>query len=131
MRTTKWCIVFVALLSVSATAADAGVGTLSNVVVGEVAIISVPVGTPPQIHKPGNLSISIQGGFQPPAGVSCSDTNFLTTLAGVDTDGSMLQLLIAAVTSGQKVNLGITDDPQYNAFPGLCSLMFVSLQKKP
>jgi hypothetical protein len=130
MRTVKWCIVLMALLSVSATAATAGTGTLLNVKLEEVTIVPQPVGTPPQIQKPGNMQVKIQGGFKPPSGVSCEGT-YITTLAGADPDRLMFQLLITAAANGLPVHLGITDDPQYNAFPGNCSLMFVSLLKKP
>jgi|SRR5215213_7485835 len=130
MKTVKWCIVLAGLLSVSATSATAGVGVVLNAAVASVTSLPLPFGQGALIHKPGNMEIVVQGGFTLPEGVTC-DTLFITTLASVDPDKSMFQLLTAAITNGQRVNLGITDDPQYTAFTGRCSLVFVTLIKKP
>jgi hypothetical protein len=129
MRTVRWCIFFAALLCVSATVATAGVGIIGPV--GLEAVTAIPLGfqgSTPQ--KPGDMEIITQGSFTLPPGVTC-DTRIITTLASADPDRSMFQLLIAAVTNGQPVELAITDDPRFTAFSGRCSLVYVTLHKKP
>lgn len=128
MRAIKWCIVFMALLSVSATAAIAGTAIISYVFVDAVDVVPLPL--PPLAHKPGTMEVTIQGGFTLPAGsgMTC-DTHTVSTLPTVDPDRSMLKLLLFAVTNRQRISMGITDDPQYQAYPNRCSLMYVELEK--
>jgi hypothetical protein len=82
-------------------------------------------------HLPGNLEIKVKDGFTLPAGASCTDRVYLTTLKSVDADKRMMALLLAAQTTKQQVALIITDDPAYTAFAGRCSIAAVTLTQTP
>ncbi len=77
-------------------------------------------------HKAGNLEIKIQGGFAQPSGMVCSNL-YITTLKSVDADRRLFSLVSLAKISKLPVYLMITDDPQYLAYPGRCSLVWVEL----
>ena len=101
----------------------AGEVNIYPVYIQDVSVIALPSGG----HLAGNLEVRVKGGFTVPAGMSC-DGNWITTLKSVDADKRLLALLSLAQTSKQPVHLRITDDPAYTAFPGRCSLVWVSLQ---
>jgi hypothetical protein len=105
------------------TAGVAGVGDIYPVYIQDVGVVALPSGG----HLAGNLEVRIKGGFAVPAGVSC-DGNWITTLKSVDADKRLFALLSLAQTTKQPVALRITDDPTYTAWPGRCSLVWVSLQ---
>ena len=77
-------------------------------------------------HLAGNMEIKIKNGFTLPSGVKC-DTNYITTKKEVDPDRAMLSLLRDAMTSQRTIELIITDDQAYTAYPGRCSLIAVNL----
>ena len=129
MRTVTLCLFFTTALGLSTPAVHAGQGMIGPVVVERVT--SIVLGNTDSLNQtPGNLEINIDGGFTLPQGVTC-DQHVITTLRGADPDRTMFQALLAAVTTGQRVLLGITDNPLQNAFEGRCSLLYVSLLKKP
>lgn len=78
-------------------------------------------------HIAGNLEIKIKDGFVIPAGATCTDRFYITTLKSVDADKRMLALLLAAQTTKQPVLLYITDDPTLTAAASRCSLGIVTL----
>lgn len=88
-----------------------------------VTVIQVPLSG----HLVGNLELKIAGGFTLPAGASCVDRTYITTLKSVDADKRMFALLLTAQTTKQHVTLIVTDDPAYTAFNGRCSLAAVIL----
>lgn len=91
--------------------------------VEDISVLQLPVGS----HVAGNMEVKIKGGFVLPANAGCSDRVYITTLKTVDADKRMYALLMAAQTSRQKVTLWLTDDPNYTAFPGRCSLYGASM----
>lgn len=101
----------------------AGEGDIYPVYIQDVSVIALPSGG----HLAGNLEVRIKGGFTVPPSVSC-DGNWITTLKSVDADKRLFALLSLAQTTKQPVGLRITDDPAYTAWPGRCSLVWVSLQ---
>lgn len=101
----------------------AGEGNIYSVYIQDVGVVALPSGG----HLAGNLEVRIKGGFTVPSGVSC-DSNWITTLKSVDADKRLFTLLSLAQTTKQPVQLRITDDPAYTAWPGRCSLVWVSLQ---
>lgn len=105
------------------THAVAGEGNVYPVYIQDVSVIALPAGG----HLAGNLEVRIKGGFTVPSGMSC-DSNWITTLKSVDADKRLFTLLSLAQTTKQPVHLRITDDPAYTAWPGRCSLVWVSLQ---
>ena len=126
MTTLRRMLCFAAVFCASAPAAMAATGTIGPVFLDQVSIIALPSPTTTG-HKAGNMEIKIQGGFQIPAGLTCVDSTYITTLASVDLGRPMFQLLNSAIISGRPVDLGITDDPNTNAYAGRCSLVYVSL----
>lgn len=101
----------------------AGEGDIGPVYIQDVSVIALPSGG----HLAGNLEVRVKGGFTVPASVSC-DGNWITTLKSVDADKRLFALLSLAQTTKQPVGLRITDDGNYRAFPGRCSLVWVFLQ---
>ncbi len=101
----------------------AGEGDIGPVYVQDVGVVAVQA----TAHLAGNMEVRIKGGFTLPSGVSC-DTNYITTLKSDDPDLRLFALLSLAQTKKQPVALRITDDSNHRAFPGRCSLVWVSLQ---
>lgn len=101
----------------------AGEGDIGPVYIQDVSVIALPSGG----HLAGNLEVRVKGGFAVPAGVSC-DGNWITTLKSDDADLRLFALLSLAQRTKQPVALRITDDGNHRAFPGRCSLVWVSLQ---
>lgn len=101
----------------------AGEGDIYPVYIQDVTVISQPSGG----HLAGNLEVRIKGGFTVPPSVSC-DGNWITTLKSDDADKRLFALLSLAQTTKQPVGLRITDDGNHRAYPGRCSLVWVSLQ---
>ncbi|HEX3129795.1 MAG TPA: hypothetical protein VH394_20840 [Thermoanaerobaculia bacterium] len=133
MRIVKLCLFFATVLVLSSPAVHAGHGTVGPVTIERISTVPFAYVDPSNAafyHKPGNFEINLLETAQLPNGVNC-DQKIFTTLGDADMDKTMFQTLLAAVTSGQRVYLGVTDNPQYNAFPGRCSLLYVSLLKKP
>jgi len=96
-------------------------GILHSVYIERVAVISSW-----GAHVPGNMEVKIKDGFALPAGVVC-DNNHLATLKTVDGFNLMFTLLITAQSKNQPVMLGIANDASLTAYPGRCSIKFVSL----
>ncbi len=79
-------------------------------------------------HKAGNLEIKITNGIADLKGLNCN-TNYLTTRNDGTGFKDMLAVLLAAHAAQRPLNLGITDNPAYSAFPGRCSLLYASILK--
>ena len=104
-----------------------GAALAAPVAIGPVYISSVGVVQGAGLgHLSGNLEITIQGGFQLPAGVQC-DTTYLTTLKSVDVDKSFFILATLAQVKKLPMHLYITDDPAVTAYPGRCSLVAATI----
>lgn len=101
----------------------AGEGNIGPVAIEHLTIIAVPAGG----HIAGNMEVKIKGGFALPTGVSC-DTNYITTKKTTDPDRAMFNMLLKVQTTSQPIQLRITDNPAYTAYPGRCSLQWVDLQ---
>lgn len=104
------------------TSALAGQG-----IVGPVNLEYVSVISNANNHKPGSLEVGVATNFSLPSGVSC-DTKHVTTLRSVKNYNALLQVLLAAHINNRQVYLGITDNPDKNAFPHRCSLTLVNMQ---
>ncbi|MBK8815518.1 MAG: hypothetical protein IPN42_08450 [Methylococcaceae bacterium] len=71
----------------------------------------------------GVMQVRVQGGFVIPAGLTCTDTQYLDTLRSADPDRALFNLLRDAKTQRRNVLLYITDDTTKAASPGRCSLV--------
>lgn len=107
----------------ASTSAYAGTYYVEKALIDDVSIFAIGASG----HHAGNLEIKVRGGFVLPAGATCTDRVYLTTLKSVDADKRLLTMLLAAQTTKQQVTIFLTDDPAYTAFPGRCSLVAVSL----
>ncbi|MCE7980072.1 MAG: hypothetical protein DYG89_02675 [Caldilinea sp. CFX5] len=125
----KLFIIIIAVLAMLALSQNvfsqttpSGIALTNPVQIESIAIIGVgaPIG-----HLNGNMEIKIKNGFSLPAGVKC-DTNYITTKRAVDPDRAMLSLLRDAYNAHRTVQLYITDDSIFTAYPGRCSIIAVS-----
>lgn len=115
---------FLSAMLLVANAIATPIYVLAPVYVDDVAIIQIAM---PPGHLAGNMEIRVRDAFTTPAGATCADRSYLTTLKSVDADKRMLALLLTAQATNKRVVLHITDDPVYTAFPGRCSLVAVTL----
>ena len=122
MRKYSLIILAVILISTNTRAAEA---TVNLVKINSVAIVNAKLGL---LHQIGNMEFQIDYDGQPEHRLSC-DKYLITTLKAIDSDRSMLSLLLAARTNELYVTLEITDDPNLTAYPGRCSLRAVNLRK--
>ena len=79
-------------------------------------------------HFAGTLEIKVTNGISDLKGANC-DSNYISTRNTGEGFKEMVAVLLAAHTSQKPVNLGITDNPAHNAFPGRCSLIYAVIQK--
>lgn len=112
--------IFLASLSSHACATDGSIGPVFIESVSSIALAKVGY------HVAGNLEVKIKGDFPVPTGLNCVGP-YITTLKSVDSEKLLFALVTIAQTKKQPVNLRITDDPAYTAYPGRCSLVYVEL----
>lgn len=110
------------LMSALAGQVSAGHADIYPVFIEHLSVIAIPSGG----HLAGNFEVKIKGGFSLSNGVIC-DPNYITTLKSVDIDKRLFSLLTVAHSTKQAVQLRITDDPNFTAFAGRCSLVWVNL----
>jgi len=99
--------------------AEAATQDIGPVYLDSVSLILVSSGG----HAPGDMEIKIHGGFTP-SGVTCTDGNYVTTLASTDPTHTMLGMLTAVRIANIPIQLRITDDPSHTAFSGRCSIVW-------
>lgn len=105
--------------SLAAQAADGVVGPVNIDVVSLYVARASP-------REAGTVTITVRNGFTLPAGVHC-DPQYVSTSRASDPDRSLFAIVDQAWNYGQTVNLIITDDPAFNAYPGRCSLKGIEL----
>jgi hypothetical protein len=118
------------IASVAATSALAGEAdlTINTYSLNSITIIGTATGG----HIPGNMEVHLVPALALPRTVSC-DPSYITTRQTVDPNRTMTGWLRDAMVQPTIyiVHVRITDNPSYNAFPGRCSLEFVTLQYNP
>jgi hypothetical protein len=107
------------MLSSISNPAYASVAAVSPVYIENVSVIEQDV----LGHRAGNLEVRIKGGFTRPAELTCSDNVYITTLKSGDPQKRLFALLTLAKITQQPLMLHISDDPQYSAISGRCSLV--------
>jgi len=122
MRKINKLIVFALGGGLLVNSVNAAEGLIGPVNLDFVSIVSSYTG-----HQPGNMEVGISGGFSLPAGVYC-DSNYITTLKSAEAYQQMFDLLVAAHTEKRQVVLGISNDPEKNAYPGRCALTLVNMK---
>jgi hypothetical protein len=114
------------IASVAGTSALAGEAdlTIPATTLNSITIIATATGG----HIPGNMEVHLVPALALPRTVSC-DPSYITTRQTVDPNRTMTGWLRDAMLSPTvyKVNVRITDNPAYSAFPGRCSLEFVTI----
>jgi hypothetical protein len=115
------------LYTVMISSLFSGVVYANDASVGPVIVESVAIISDWATHKSGSLEIKIKDGFSLPDGLTCTDSNYITTLKSVEAFPYMLAALLSAQSKGQNVILGITDEPSRNAYSSRCSLKYVNV----
>jgi hypothetical protein len=119
----KYLVVFSIMLALSPRlfGGEANIGPVS---IEHLTLIAVATGG----HIAGNMEVKITGGFTIPKGLTCTDTNYLTTLKATDPDRAMLGMLLKVQKTTQPIQLRITDNPTLMAYPNRRSIEWVDLQ---
>ena len=84
-------------------------------------------------YYPGDMEIGVLHNFVIPPGFTCTDSHNLTTRKTTDPDRAMFNLLLKAKTTppftGEPLTMQvrITDNPSLAAYPGRCSIEYVTV----
>ncbi|WP_325892218.1 hypothetical protein [Grimontia sp. NTOU-MAR1] len=80
-------------------------------------------------HKAGNLEIKVTNGIADLKGLNCDPNHLTTSNDGVGFQ-DMVAVLLTAHAASKPLNIGVTDNPTYTAYPGRCSLVYASVIKQ-
>ena len=102
-------------------------GSEADITVRITSLAIIATHTPANGHlADGNMEVKLRTAFVIPAGFTCTDNTFITTLRATDPDRAMLSLLLKAGI-GPIIRLRITDDAAKTAYPGRCSIQVVEI----